>query len=536
MSQSEVECAKLLLEEHFGSIVARTGWVLLTNGPSTVRMICMFGAQSIGNVKASLRVLLQHQLAQFTMNARNQIEYSIQVERVLCIERYGRYVQIAHEINQSFGAILIEQLLLAGQVTAKDLLQKVVDHRLSNEPKITSNEIYSTPRSALEVFKRLVQCFYISTARINSDSSYVGVHVPDIDLQSIDCRPFNERTGALLSTKSGEPPTKRVKIEPKEKETSSSIVLCYRINTTRFDRYICEKFTIKAVRTHYEDEKAAKLAEIMFKLNQSKMQHVSRTTFIAAFEIVDEAIRSKTFDSELEVQNYLKLFAADNKYISCCEHTGDGGKFIVDTDYALDEMIKNLIAATITEIYGPKSARLFRLLCIKKFLQQKQLGEDAMLSAKEAKERSYTLFRDGYLKLLQYCKTPDYAPLKTCFVFTVDLKEIVSMLVIRAHHALRSLMSRRSHELYQNSALLEKKKLIDAIIASMGDQEQAEEQIEELHQSFTTHEKEQLEKLNKITDRTRTAQCQVDETLLLLQSWLLVKNESALSLVPEKSR
>lgn len=51
------------------------------------------------------------------------------------------------------------------------------------------------------------------------------------------------------------------------------------------------------------------------------------------------------------------------------------------------------------ERFGSKAFRVFRLLLMKKMLEQKQVSDMAMIPAKEAKEILYTLLTEGFVSL-----------------------------------------------------------------------------------------------------------------------------------------
>ena len=553
MTESEINCAIPLLEEHFGPIVSKVADALLRNGHSTLRMVVFFCRQTLANVKTSLRILIHHQFVSYDLNQKGQLEYELDVRRVLCINRYGRFIQIGCQLDSQFGSLIVRHLLCEGQLRLSELIELIVDELVLDSATSTADPC-TLPRLIYQSFSRFVgQSFVTRSAHCFSNEEQkkeaiirnesVGIGLPEINFQLIDCRKPHERStpnvelvgGDLL----GERPPKRLKTEQSnggcdplvDRSKQSDHNIYWQLNLIRFNQHICDQLTIKAVYEFYEDERAAEIARIMFRLNQNRNPHLYQSSLISSSDIVKEALRSDNFSNVDQVSNYLQLFHTDNKFISRKEDTSDGGKYVVDSEYAIEELVKNSVASLVKDIYGAKSARLFRLLCIKKFLQQKQLGEDAMLSAKDAKERSFSLFKDGFIKVLQFGKTPEYAPLKTCFVFTVDLKEVVNSLLQRCYHGMYAMTCKRTSELQQNQALLEKKKLIDAIVENLSNQEDAEEQIEELNQSFTTHEREQLTRLEQLGTQTRMAECQLDETVLLFQSWLAIKSNNPLNVL-----
>ena len=57
------------------------------------------------------------------------------------------------------------------------------------------------------------------------------------------------------------------------------------------------------------------------------------------------------------------------------------------------------IECIVKERFGSKALRVFRLLLLKKMLEQKQVPEKAMVPSKEAKEILYTLLAERFVSL-----------------------------------------------------------------------------------------------------------------------------------------
>lgn len=73
---------------------------------------------------------------------------------------------------------------------------------------------------------------------------------------------------------------------------------------------------------------------------------------------------------------------------------------------------ENLCRATlecvVRERFGSKALRVFRLLLMKKMLDQKQVTDMAMIPSKEAKELLYTLLAENFvsLQVSENCEPP----------------------------------------------------------------------------------------------------------------------------------
>ena len=64
-----------------------------------------------------------------------------------------------------------------------------------------------------------------------------------------------------------------------------------------------------------------------------------------------------------------------------------------------EELCQATIECVVRERFGSKALRVFRLLLIKKMLDQKQVADLAMIPSKEAKELLYTLLAENFVTL-----------------------------------------------------------------------------------------------------------------------------------------
>ena len=146
-----------------------------------------------------------------------------------------------------------------------------------------------------------------------------------------------------------------------------------------------------------------------------------------------------------------------------------------------------------------------------------------MIPAKEARQVTYNLYMNGLLKVLQCPKTTDYAPSRTYFLFTVDVQEVSRLMVEHCYQSVSKAITRRLNEMQQNKTLLEKKSFIDALISTLEQQQSVqdvEQQIQDLKDSFTSHDSELLERVNRNVKKLEQSELQTDETIFLLNNWL----------------
>ena len=83
-------------------------------------------------------------------------------------------------------------------------------------------------------------------------------------------------------------------------------------------------------------------------------------------------------------------------------------------------LASSLIARFISIKWSNLSLRLYNLLKVKGFLQEKTISSLGLMPLKEVRERMYLLFLNGLVHLQEISRTPDHNPDKTFYFWGVD--------------------------------------------------------------------------------------------------------------------
>ncbi|KAG8328503.1 DNA-directed RNA polymerase III subunit RPC3 [Homalodisca vitripennis] len=160
-----------------------------------------------------------------------------------------------------------------------------------------------------------------------------------------------------------------------------------------------------------------------------------------------------------------------------------------------------------------------RLVRAKKYMEQDQIQQLAMIPDKEAKHLTYKLLQENFLQMQELRKpTVSSGPNKTYFLFHVDLNQVARMVLDTCYKALANSLTRRNFEKNENSRLIEKKERIEGIAESMREQGTDEQQIQELVDDWLTPpERSLLESVEAMIKKMNLAELQVDDTVFLLQ-------------------
>ncbi|ERE90880.1 DNA-directed RNA polymerase III subunit RPC3 [Cricetulus griseus] len=224
--------------------------------------------------------------------------------------------------------------------------------------------------------------------------------------------------------------------------------------------------------------------------------------------------------SKQVLDQYLTLLADDPlEFIGKSGDSG-GGMYVINLHKALASLATATLESVIQERFGSRCARIFRLVLQKKHLEQKQVEDFAMIPAKEAKDMLYKMLSENFISLQEIPKTPDHAPSRTFYLYTVNVLSAARMLLHRCYKSIANLIERRQFETKENKRLLEKSQRVEAIIASMQATGAEEVQLQEIEEMITAPERQQLETLKRNVNKLDASEIQVDETIFLLESYI----------------
>lgn len=103
-----------------------------------------------------------------------------------------------------------------------------------------------------------------------------------------------------------------------------------------------------------------------------------------------------------------------------------GGQYVVDLACAFENLALGCVENVITERFGSKASRIFRVVRMKKYIEQEDLQKEAMIPAKEAKLLSYNLFQEQFLQIKTIRKAGGGGggPAKAFYLFHVKEKQV----------------------------------------------------------------------------------------------------------------
>uniref|UniRef100_A0A3B4XVX8 DNA-directed RNA polymerase III subunit RPC3 n=1 Tax=Seriola lalandi dorsalis TaxID=1841481 RepID=A0A3B4XVX8_SERLL len=521
MTAQEVRLCGLLLREHFGEVVAKLGTHLLRSGAQNLRTIIHETGISLDLVKKSLCVLVQHGTCVFSAGRKgpgSPTEYQTSCDRILRILRYPRYIYTAKTLYGDTGELIIEELLQRGHMTMSSTVKTVADRLTQNMEEGRSMD-YSEVSSA---FSKLVETHFLQRSAPSTPATPVSNTQPTPesfpDCYKVPHMTLIGRGKRLLSSEDGED-QRNAKKAKLDLETHGDEGIYWQVNFERFHLHFRDQAIISAVANKL-DQTSSEIVRTMLRMSEVTTSPTATCTKpLSANEIFRSLPSSYNIPRPI-LDQYLTLLVDDPmEFVGKAGESG-GGMYVVNLHRALANLARATLESVVQERFGSRSARIFRLLLRKRHLEQKQVEDFAMIPAKEAKDMLYTLLSQNLVQLQEVPKTPDFAPSRTFYLYTVNQLPTARMLLQNCYKTVANLIERRLFESRESKRLLEKSQRIEAILASLQASGAEPEQLTEVEEMITASEKQQLESLRVHINKLDSAENQVDETIFLLESYV----------------
>ena len=160
--------------------------VLLSTGLSPLGLIIKESKESAQNVKKSLMTLIQHNFVSFKTNVRGFVEYEIDIEEVLTIIRYPKYIYVSKALLGDEAEYMTEELIRHGVMNMSQNIQQVVN-RLAQALDQSSDDLV---QRVYEVFKKLVSMHFIershTLAATDKQNNFTSIKPKNNFLEDID--------------------------------------------------------------------------------------------------------------------------------------------------------------------------------------------------------------------------------------------------------------------------------------------------------------------------------------------------------------
>ncbi|CRL07129.1 CLUMA_CG020124, isoform A [Clunio marinus] len=499
MTANFMKLCSLILQEHFGETAKIVGENLFTSVSKTITGIVTSTKLSRKQVIASLSILVQHQFVKFTACEHNEsiAEYSLLPDKILLMLRYPHYVCFILKKYGNMSALLLEEVLHSSVGIAELIIARCYS-QLERKNDNTLKELR-------DAFCHLVnETIFIRHPNISDDSvpqlKLDKIHffeLPDIDLE--DIKSYIE-SGC---------------------EPSSNIY--WTVNFDCLHRHLRDKILVNTIDRQI-DVNAGEAFQFILQLMEKKTDAWNTTSNPISYFELKQLITRKSSNSDLVkyFDQYISVIEKNESgFLKKIDESG-GGIYTVNMVVALQQLVWTIIENVITQKFGSKATRIFRVVKARKYLEQEEIQREAMIPGKEAKLHTYRLLEEGFLQIHTIKKVGGggTGPVKAFYLFHINQYHIVLMLIETCYKALYNSMKRGNIDKEINKRLMEKSMRLQFIVDAMKERGESEEVIHEINETLTPPEKEIVEKTKSRLKHLESSEIVIDEMLFLFQLFI----------------
>ncbi|KAI4488786.1 hypothetical protein M0802_011296 [Mischocyttarus mexicanus] len=489
-------CSSIALE-HFGPIVQCVVDELFSRGPRTLKLLHECINLPLNKLKESLCCLIKYGLVSYHRNEGSMI-YTLKEENFILILRYPRYMFFIKTICGDDAEKMLEEVLKNGYLTASQIIINVYK-KLQQSSGADSNTQPSVS-SLNDSFNLLVKNQFL-------------MHDLSTNLES-DCEEKPTFDILKLNLNAIENIIKGIKDDPEDTK------IYWKVNFDRLIQDFRDKAIISAVRTRFDDNAAELMRQLLFLMYLRTASWANTSNPIPYTEIKD-SIRKLDNPKLLQyLDQYLTLLEEDkNQFIRRVGDSG-GGQYSINMKQAFNQLAWATLENIVLNSFGSHAVRIFRLIPTKKYIEQTQILQLAMMSEKKAKCLIFLLVSHNFIQLQELKKNSNSAALAKVFLlYHVNLDRITRQVIRDCHHTLYNIRQRREYEMTVNKRLIDKNIRMQTLSSNLKEHGASEEQLAEIEELMTPSEKQELEKVQNVIKKLNAAELHVDETLFVLSMY-----------------
>lgn len=362
-------------------------------------------------VTSSLAVLVQYRLVKFNALETNDIaEYSLLHDKVLLFLRYPRYV---YSIQKKFGnpsALLVEELLKSSVEIAESIIIKAYSHSDAKNDQLLKDFRDS-------FFNLVTEQFFVRNPEVSEDAVpqikgnvHKALVVPDLDLKYLK----NMIDGG---------------------SDSSTTNIYWTVNFDKFHQCFRDKVLVDAIERQI-DSNAGECFQFILQLMYMKTDPWASRSNAISFVEIKQLVERKSNNVELVkfIEQYVSIIEKDEcGFLQKNDEVG-GGLYMVNMKRAFQQLAWGVIENVITQKFGSKATRIFRVVRSRKFIEQEEIQREAMIPGKEAKLFTYKLLEENYLQIQTIKKAGGggMGPAKAFYLFRANQYHVRNQLLKRA--------------------------------------------------------------------------------------------------------
>jgi len=219
----------------------------------------------------------------------------------------------------------------------------------------------------------------------------------------------------------------------------------WRIN---YDKFMVQ-FKIEEI-LKYIDEKIAgqsvDIMKVLFSMVERNLERRSAQTTVVNMETLANELKNHATTSnilEADLLRYLDLMVRYSPPV--LTRQGESG-YQINLKNIVEVLRQKMVESVVHDKFGPHAMRIFRVILLKRHLEQKSISELALVPLREVCTSVYEMLQAGYIRLQEVPKMADHTPTKTYFLYSVNIESVYTVLVNDMSKGLFNLMTRLASE------------------------------------------------------------------------------------------
>ncbi|KAI9159587.1 RNA polymerase III subunit C82 [Blastocladiella emersonii ATCC 22665] len=460
---SDVRVIRNVLLPHFGEHVTSVACALAKKGRQTLAQVARVSGHTVPIARLALLVLIQHGLAVYfaqVEGSREVLYYTLDVQRVLWRQRFPRYIKAARDLYQDEGKLIVSLLLLHGRLSLAKLLA------------LTDRRQYQT-ESVRETFIQMVHDRYLKGSAATDSVSDLDVrlkrHKEDLDKLGVMPTPKELRSLALKREREAqEELDNAVVIGMKRKPGLANSTSAADYSNKAYKAFDLDPDVYFVV--HYEKFHRTFQLDMLVQVAQERINLVAGKVLRCAIQLLTTAAptagsaasdsnegagllaarpTTATTVTPSQIHHNLQISEANlameyprDFTPGAVQKVNDYLDLLEASELLVKDSNRNAFAlpsqsqiATVLQVrhaqhyaykrHGKWGMRIFRALLLRGKLEEKQLATLTMLPVSSARRAMYEMHHQGLIELQLVHKTADRAPMRTFYIFYIDMPNMV---------------------------------------------------------------------------------------------------------------
>lgn len=346
---------------------------------------------------------MQYRLVKFNALETNEnlAEYSLLHDKILLFLRYPRYVYFIQKKLGNASALLVEELLKSGIEVAQSIIIRSYAH------SDTQND---------QVLKEFRDAF------LDLAADKYFIRSPEVTEDSVPMLKVNQQT--VFTTPELDLKQLKSYIESGSEPASD---IYWTVNFDQFHQSFRDKILIDAIERQI-DSNAGECFQFILQLMYNKTDTWAVTSNSISLVEIKQMVERKSSNADLvkHVEQYVSLIERQECGFLQKNDEAGGGLFAVNMRTAFQQLAWASIENVITQKFGSKATRIFRVVRAKKFIEQEDIQREAMIPGKEAKLFTYKLLEENFLQIQTIKKAGGggMGPAKAFYLFRINQNHV----------------------------------------------------------------------------------------------------------------